>query len=253
MAQIKLVQSLTRAFEFLHLVADTEEGLSLQELAQASGLKIPTVHNLMRTLVELGMIEKTNKPKLYRLGPSFLELADRYWDNVTLRRASDSVRTLAKELDDAIIAFAEYRGGDVVIFLRAAPHMPNVVQRPRNMVLSPYTSTAALIFQAYWERLTLIDFRKRFPLEEFGSQAWPTLEKLDEYLEGVREKGYACLDYDSPPGFRVAAPVFSRQKVLMGVLGAYIYGVDGKEIAPKKQAAMIEKVVAAANAISPAN
>lgn len=251
MAQLKLVQSLTRAFEFLHLVADTEDGLSLQELAQASGLKIPTVHNLMRTLVELGMIEKTEKPKLYRLGPSFLELTDRHWDNVTLRRASDAVKAMSTELSGAIIAFAEYRGGDVVLLLQTNPNMPQVVQRPRNMILSPYTSAAALIFQAYWDQLALMDYRRRFPFEEFGTQAWTTLDKLNEYLEGIRQNGYACLNYDSPPGLRIAAPVFSRQKNLIGVFGGYFYGEEGEKITPQQQADIIEKVVSAAKSITP--
>lgn len=250
MAEIKLVQSLTRAFDFLHLVADTEEGLTLQELAQTTGLKIPTVHNLMRTLVSLGIIEKTDKPKLYRLGPTFLELADRYWDNVTLRRTAEVVKKLSAEIPKAIVTFSEYRGGDVVIFLRVDPHMPQVVQRPRNMILSPYTSTSALIFQAYWEKHTLMDFRRRLPLEEFGTQIWPTIDKLEDYLAGIREKGYACLTYDTPPGLRIAAPVFTRQKLILGAVGIYMYGSDGEKISASEKQAMIEKVVSAAKYIS---
>lgn len=178
MTKPKLVQSVTRAFDFLRLVAQSEEGLTLQQLSQETDLKLPTVHNLTRPLVALGILEKSERPKRYRIGPSFLELADQYWQNTTLLRATEAVKTLSAKLDNAIISFAEYRGGDVVVLMRVVPQMPQVVQRPKSLVLSPYTSASALVFQAYWEQHTLLDFRQQYPFEEFGVSAWITVPRL---------------------------------------------------------------------------
>ena len=45
------VQSIERAFDLLEMLADAGGALGLSELAATSGLPLPTVHRLMRTLV----------------------------------------------------------------------------------------------------------------------------------------------------------------------------------------------------------
>ena len=52
------VQSIERAFELLEMLADAGGALGLSELATASGLPLPTVHRLMRTLVNRGYVRQ---------------------------------------------------------------------------------------------------------------------------------------------------------------------------------------------------
>ncbi|MGH3949727.1 MAG: helix-turn-helix domain-containing protein, partial [Pseudonocardiaceae bacterium] len=46
------VQSLQRAFDLLEGLADTGGEASLSELATTTGLPMPTIHRLIRTLVD---------------------------------------------------------------------------------------------------------------------------------------------------------------------------------------------------------
>ena len=48
------VQSIERAFDLLEMLADAGGALGLSELSTVSGLPLPTVHRLMRTLVNRG-------------------------------------------------------------------------------------------------------------------------------------------------------------------------------------------------------
>ena len=50
MANSDLVQSLLRGLDIVELLAAHPEGMRLNDLADATGLKKPTAHNLLRTL-----------------------------------------------------------------------------------------------------------------------------------------------------------------------------------------------------------
>ena len=52
------VQSIERAFSLLELMADAGGTIALSQLANQSGLPLPTIHRLFRTLVDLGYIRQ---------------------------------------------------------------------------------------------------------------------------------------------------------------------------------------------------
>ena len=61
------VQSIERAFDLLEMLADAGEPVGLSELATVSGLPLPTVHRLMRTLVHRGYVRQ-EASRRYALG-----------------------------------------------------------------------------------------------------------------------------------------------------------------------------------------
>jgi IclR family transcriptional regulator, acetate operon repressor len=67
------VQSVRRAFDLLHLIALTDAGAALSELAAASGLPVPTIHRLLRGLVDSGHVVQLSSRR-YALGPRMLGL-----------------------------------------------------------------------------------------------------------------------------------------------------------------------------------
>jgi IclR family acetate operon transcriptional repressor len=69
------VQSLQRAFELLEQLADTGGEASLSELAASSGLPMPTIHRLIRTLVGLGYVRQ-NTNRRYALGARLIRLGE---------------------------------------------------------------------------------------------------------------------------------------------------------------------------------
>ena len=69
------VQSLERAFDLLELMADADGEMGLTELAAASGLPLPTIHRLMRTLLSRGYVRQAPSRR-YALGPRLIRLGD---------------------------------------------------------------------------------------------------------------------------------------------------------------------------------
>lgn len=69
------VQSIERAFTLLETLAGAGGVMTLSGLAGASGLPLPTIHRLMRTLVDLGYVRQ-EPSREYALGPRLLLFAE---------------------------------------------------------------------------------------------------------------------------------------------------------------------------------
>ncbi|MBL1067005.1 IclR family transcriptional regulator [Streptomyces sp. 7-21] len=69
------VQSLERAFSLLEHMADAGGETGLSELAARSGLPLPTIHRLMRTLVSCGYVRQQPNRR-YTLGPRLIRLGE---------------------------------------------------------------------------------------------------------------------------------------------------------------------------------
>ncbi len=89
------VQSLQRAFELLERLADTGGEASLSELAASSGLPMPTIHRLIRTLVTLGYVRQ-NTNRRYALGARLIRLGE----NASLQFGTWARPLLAELVDE---------------------------------------------------------------------------------------------------------------------------------------------------------
>lgn len=79
-----VVQSVGRAFDVLDVLKAATAPMSALEVARASGLDRTVVHRLLRSVSERGMaVEERGR---FRLGPQSVLLANRYLDNLLVRR-----------------------------------------------------------------------------------------------------------------------------------------------------------------------
>jgi IclR family transcriptional regulator, acetate operon repressor len=69
------VQSLERAFGLIESIADHGGRMGLSQLAAESRLPLPTIHRLVRTLVELGYLRQ-DLTRQYVLAPKLIRLGD---------------------------------------------------------------------------------------------------------------------------------------------------------------------------------
>lgn len=69
------VQSVERAFGLLEILAEGGGELSLSQIAQTAGLPLPTIHRLLRTLVNLAYVRQLPSRR-YALGPRLITLGE---------------------------------------------------------------------------------------------------------------------------------------------------------------------------------
>jgi len=79
----------------LSLLAEGPAYNQLTDLAERSGLSLPTVHRLLRSLALAGLVEQDPRSARYGLGPEIVRLSERYLDRLpTLRALSPYLREL---------------------------------------------------------------------------------------------------------------------------------------------------------------
>ena len=256
MPRSELVQSLSRATDMLDLAAQSENGLALCEICDVLRLKRTTVYNLVRTLVAKGLLEKSDRPVRYRLGPSIFRLADAHKQHSLVRRAGHILPKTLRQIMDMFessdvagqritVSFGQILVGEVTMTLRVSSARPNALEHPY-YPFGTYDSAVALVFQAYQSPKEQAQFRQRHPFAAEGASDWESQEKLEQYLSQVRELGYAAPPLYSRDTVRVAAPVFGAGNQLKGALGVGIWA----KTSAKQRRELLKYLTESAKAIS---
>ncbi|MFC0599160.1 IclR family transcriptional regulator [Streptomyces palmae] len=199
------VQSLERAFDLLERMADAGGEVGLSELSTSSGLPLPTIHRLMRTLVTCGCVrQQANRryalgPRLIRLGESASRLLGT-WARPHLARLVEATGETAN------MALLD---GDEVVYVAQVPsrHSMRMFTEVGRRVLPHTTGVGkALLAHAPAEEVRALLARTGMP-----AVTPRTITSPDEFLaalEQVRELGYAMDDNEQEMGVRcLAVPV----------------------------------------------
>jgi len=93
-----VIQSLERAFDILELLdrAGRDVGIGVQEISREVGLKLPTVHNMLKTLTVLGYVTQNASSGKYCIGDKLCALGMR---SELERSLSEVAEPLARKLN----------------------------------------------------------------------------------------------------------------------------------------------------------
>jgi IclR family acetate operon transcriptional repressor len=199
------VRSLERAFELLEHLADAGGEMALSELTEASGLPMPTIYRLMRTLVNRGYVRQAPS-KRYALGPRLIRLGESSsrllggWARPALARLVDDVGETAN------MALFE---GDAVVYVAQVPsrHSMRMFTEVGRRVQAHCTGVGkALLAQLPPEAARALVCRTGLPAHTPHSIT--DLETLMRELALIRTRGYALDDEEQELGVRcVAVPI----------------------------------------------
>lgn len=199
------VRSIERAFDLLEHLADAGGRLALTELAEVSGLPMPTIYRLMRTLVNRGYVRQ-EPSKRYALGPRLMHLGETAgrllgsWAQPSLVELVDEVGETAN------MAVLE---GDEVVYVAQVPSrhsMRMFTEVGRRVNLHCTGVGKALLAQLPEAEAREIIGRTGLPARTPHTITDPAV--LLEELERIRQRGYALDDEEQEIGVRcVAVPL----------------------------------------------
>lgn len=199
------VQSVDRALDLLELLAAAGGTLTLSELANRAGLPLPTIHRLIRTMVNRGYVRQ-EPSRRYALGPRLIPLGD---------TASRLVGAWARpHLDDLVRQVGETANlamleGDRVVYVAQvpSPHSMRMFTEVGRRVLPHCTGVGkALLSTLPDEQVGQILRRTGMPAQT-GNTITDAQAMLAE-IGRIRDRGYAVDDGEQEVGVRcVAAPV----------------------------------------------
>ncbi|MDT3400237.1 IclR family transcriptional regulator [Streptomyces sp. B1866] len=196
------VQSLERAFDLLERMADAGGEVGLSELASSSGLPLPTIHRLMRTLVACGCVrQQPNRryalgPRLIRLGESASRLLGTWARPYLARLAEETGETANMALLD----------GDEVVYVAQVPsrHSMRMFTEVGRRVLPHATGVGKALLAG----LAAPEVRALLARTGMPAETQKTITSPDLFLDAlrqVRETGYAVDDNEQELGVRCLA------------------------------------------------
>jgi IclR family transcriptional regulator, acetate operon repressor len=199
------VQSVTRAFSLLELISAAGGELAISELADRSGLPLPTIHRIVRTLIASGYVIQ-QPSRRYALGPRLIglgETASRMLGTWVRPQLADLVEAVGETANMAIL------DGDKAVYIAQVPSkhsMRMFTEVGRRVDLHCTGVGKALLAQLPPETAREIVCQTGMPARTEHSITDPG--ELMKALARVRERGYVIDDGEQEIGVRcVAVPV----------------------------------------------
>lgn len=199
------VKSLTRAFGLLEHMVDAGGEASITELAEVSGLPLPTIYRLLRTLVDENYVRQ-GPSRRYALGPRLIRLGESA--GIALGAATKPYLARLVEVtgETANLAMLD---GDEVVYIAQAPsrHTVRMFTEVGRRVHAHCTGVGkALLAQLSEDQAATILRRAGMPALTPATITDPN--HLAAQLREIRRRGYAIDEGEQEVGVRCfAVPV----------------------------------------------
>jgi IclR family transcriptional regulator, acetate operon repressor len=243
---VSRVQSIERAFAVLGTLADGPIGVT--EVAERARLPKSTAARLLASLSREGVVEQVPGDTRYRLGGRLATLAAGVLPTRSLARlARSTLAELAARVGEA--AGLSVPDGDLV-------HYIEQVDTPNPVSVRDWTGSR-IPMHAVSSGQVLLAFRQpgaveRYlegPLERFTDRTVTDPAGLRERLRQVQRDGYAWAREEFDHGINsVAAPIADASGEVIAAV--HLHGPSYRFPGPTDEAAVSQKVVAAASQIA---
>lgn len=247
------IQAIDRAVGILAVLSEAgPNGLSLQELSAAVGLRSTTAHSLLSALLTHGLVGQDAPTRRYRLGGRFLELNRVYLDRADLASiAAATLSNLWKETTETV-HFSVLEGGyRVDLTVLVSPQVLSVI--PTN---GQHESRSAHLHRTAAGKVLLAGLPDdRLEAYIAGcdlSQLTPTTitnkKRIRREIDTVRSQGFATNNEEEARGvLGVAAPVRDANG---GIVAAVCIGYPSARSSQEYDEPLRTHVIDAAERIS---
>jgi DNA-binding IclR family transcriptional regulator len=193
--------------------------LGLSDLADRVGLAKTTVHGLLRTLQEHGLVEQHLDTDKYQLGPQLLQLGNSYLDLNELRSRSLAwSELLATRVGEAVRVGVPHGEGLLVVHHVFRPDASLQVLEVGALLPLHATALGKAVL-AYLDDDTIEDVVSG-GLPKLTGHTHVSPAAVRRELSSVRESGYALEREEALLGEGgVAAPIFDRRTEAIGAVG----------------------------------
>lgn len=202
------VQSLTRAFDIIELLAREQHGLILSEIAERLNLATSTAYRLLTALKERGYVEQTRKSGSYRLGMTFVDMSSLYLNRLELKTEAEPIlRELSMKTGQTV--FLAVRDGWQIVYMDKMEQFNSLrkysIIGQRKPVYATSLGKALLLGL---EDNEIEDLLLGVKFERLGPKTHTDLQRLLFDIQSSRERGWTLDDEEAEPGVRcVAAPI----------------------------------------------
>lgn len=208
------IQSLARGLKILEILANSSQGVSVTELAEALDLDKGSASRLVSTLANYAYAEKDPISRRYSLGPQVVSLSRSLLARLPLREvAKPFLRELMEKTGECSHAGILAQGRVLYI---------DQVESPASLRVNAEVGSLAPLHCTALGKVLLAFGRIPLPgsLERFTEHTLVMPDSLRKNIEKIKTQGYAVDDEEFDLGVRcVAAPVFDYREKVIGSIG----------------------------------
>ena len=239
--------SVKKAFQILKVLAETDQGLGISDLAKRLGIGKSTIHGITGAMEDLGVIIRNPLNKRYTLGYTIVELGKKGLARIPLREVSR--RHLERLVDET--------GESVFLGILRDHHIfiLDVAEGTRDMKITspsgtkiPLTAGApGKLFLAQMGRKDMERYLSEKPLIRYTENTIVDFDEYYEELKRVRERGFATDHGEYLQGVNAVAALIKTDESLRA--GIWVVGFSSS-LSEEKMPEIAGKTLDAATAIA---
>ncbi len=210
--------TVVKALSLLDLFTEDTPERGLSELARSSGIDKATVHRMMMSLAEAGLIEQREDTRLYRLGAGILRLA----------RIREAAFPVASIIEPVLARLTQATGETAHVSLLSGGKLATVgisdspkanrVSLVAGENLSLHGTASGIVTLAYSSR-QFVDRVLRGNLRRHTSHTPSDPQAVREWIKMAEKNGYALADQTfEDEVYGIAAPLFGASAVACGAI-----------------------------------
>lgn len=247
MGNLGKVQSVERAIRVLLCFSEKTPELKLTEIAEQLDLNKSTLHGIISTLKDYGLVDQNEENQKYRLGLKVVELGSVVLRSIDIRQVARPVlRALCDEVNETV--HLGILDGYEIVYIDKIESTQSI--RMFTTIGTRYLAYCSAIGKAILAYKPLEEIERHLPprLERFTSTTKATVPEVVRELRQVREQGYALDLEEVIEGLRcVGAPVYDHEgKVVCSIS---ISGPTGR-MTRERVESLTERLIEAAQEIS---
>ena len=225
----------------VELIAEAN-GMGIRELSAKTGFPPPTVHRILKTLMERGYLRQNHENKHYLLSTQFLYFSDR------VQQQFDLIPIARPHLEQ-LSADTEAGANLCVLDTRVVVYIDHVHSQKQMLrtftrlgARAPlYATGVGKIFMTQMTSNELQDYLNDTKMERFTENTITNRKAMIREIDRVRKQGYAVDEQERAIGVRcIAAPVCNHDGLIVAAIS--ISGaaqlIPGKRIKPLSRLVM---------------
>jgi DNA-binding IclR family transcriptional regulator len=211
-----MVQSLKRAIQIIEVISESKE-IGIRELSRKTGLSRSTVHRLISTLEELGLLVQNQTTQKYHLSFKLFKLGSKAINQYDLKFiASPILEKLMLEVKESVVLGLLDNGEVIYVDKRSFPQEIQFASNVGSRAPIHCTSVgkAILTYLPEEEQLQILHKEK---LKSYTKNTITSITELKEELNLIKTRGYSIDNEECFLGVvSVAAPIFDFSKKVIG-------------------------------------
>lgn len=205
------IQSLNRAINILELFSAARTHVSISEMSEALNLNVSTIHGIVRTLIERGILSQDPETRKYALGIKIFELNYSFLGCSKVYQFGAAPAHRLAKTTGLNTRLAVWDNSSIVVILEifAGPETYQYIRiGPRT---DAYFTSMGKAVLAFLPKKELLEYLKRTKLVAYTQNTITDRKLLIEDLENSRQRGYATDLEESFLGvFCAGAPIFDQ-------------------------------------------